>query len=36
MNLLSVSEKHGLLIIAIDSELVVFNLDPATCMIRDP
>lgn len=30
MNLLVVSEKHGLLILGVDSELYVYRLDPVT------
>jgi hypothetical protein len=30
MNLMVVSEKHGLVIIAVDHELYVYRLDPVT------
>ena len=35
MNLMVVSEKHGLLIVAVDHLLYVYNLDPVTCTVPD-
>jgi hypothetical protein len=36
MNLMVVSEKHGLVIIAVDHELHVYRLDPVSMTIIDP
>jgi len=36
MNLMVVSEKHGLIIIAVDHELYVYLLDPVILRICDP
>ena len=36
MNLMVVSEKHGLVIIAVDHELYVYLLDPIFMTIIDP
>jgi hypothetical protein len=33
MNLMVVSEKHGLIIAGVDSELYVYNFDPITLSI---
>lgn len=33
MNLMTVSEKHGLLIVGVDHELWVYNIDPVTFAI---
>lgn len=30
MNLMTVSEKHGLMIVGVDHELYVYNIDPLT------
>lgn len=35
MNLMVVSEKHGLVIIGVYHELCVFNLDPVTLKIAN-
>jgi hypothetical protein len=35
MNLLLVSEKHGLLIIGVYHELYVYNFDPVQCTINN-
>jgi hypothetical protein len=35
MNMMVVSEKHGLIIIAVDHELFVYQLDPTTLSICD-
>lgn len=35
MNLLVVSEKHGLLIIAVNQELFVYKLDPVSFTITN-
>ena len=36
MNLMVVSEKHGLVIIAVDHELHIYQLDPVSMIIIDP
>jgi hypothetical protein len=35
MNLMVVSQKHGLLIIGVDHELFVYKLDPITLTLTD-
>lgn len=35
MNLLLVSEKHGLLIVGVKHELFVYPMDPVRCIIND-
>jgi hypothetical protein len=35
MNLMVVSEKHGLMIIAVDHELHIYRLDPVTMTLID-
>lgn len=35
MNLMVVSEKHGMLIVGVDSELHVYTLDPVAFTIPD-
>jgi|LauGreDrversion4_2_1035121.scaffolds.fasta_scaffold95963_1 hypothetical protein len=35
MNLMVVSEKHGLLIVAVDHELHIYRLDPVSLILID-
>lgn len=35
MNLLLVSEKHGLLIVGVKHQLYVYLMDPTRCIIHD-